>query len=306
MRAWRLVFDIVPPGCRARNVDYGSPGWLRLFPQEIVRDPEVHMLIWVDAGDYVFLDDPAGIVAQRSLFKPHHVAGAPLAHALPFQLYDLRRMRKANYTETIRKLVQEGYAQDGDGFCNLGEGHAVGRLTHYLPWKNQWHFFSSDWAYEPWMEWSPTMGLTDIWGGRGTAFQVVWNNRVFPGLRDFTTLLVHCPEFLEGWAHYMVYAGKPPDVSEYGVGVGIGMSYERQRLENDSFTDWKGQQLTCNMRARGTHLVLPFHFVPWVHKFLNFWAGANVWDKDHRKGRDLSKAGPGEKETNSATVGSAF
>ena len=48
-----------------------------------------------------------------------------------------------------------------------------------------------------------------------------------------------------------------------------------------------GQQSVCNAPVQGVHFVRAFHYVPWAHRFMNFWAGCEAWSLA-RQGKDDS------------------
>ena len=112
------------------------------------------------------------------------MVGAPWAHALPFQLYDLVKMRRAQWSEVVVKVMQNGFRDQGVGFCSLGEGKAVGYMTTHTHFKKLWFWMPSRWAYEPYSNWIGVHGLNDVWSNRvtdGGGFPCVWKTRVYPG-----------------------------------------------------------------------------------------------------------------------------
>lgn len=111
-RAWALIRRLVPRDCRSHSTHYGSAGFLRLLVHEIVRQSEVRALVFVDAGDYVFLEDPARLLDHHRRFSASQVAAAPVSHPLPFQLFDLpgprrwvRLSKKATETEVPHSAI---------------------------------------------------------------------------------------------------------------------------------------------------------------------------------------------------------
>lgn len=281
--AWRQVRRLVPEACLHYDPRYGSPGWLRLFPLDVIRDPTVRVLIWVDAGDYIFLSDPSKLLEHHAKFKSQHLLGAPIGHPLPFQLYDLSKMRAADWTGIVSRAFSSGYANE-EAFCELGEGRTMAFLSTSEAYRDIWYWLPSDWAYEPWTEWSPGFGIYNVWSN-SPYLELVWRERMFLGLRDFMSLYVHCPDFQEvfvvmginTWGSY----------ENLAMTAAVAASYHILTWGNETYTDSKGQQLTCNQQARGVHLVLPFHHQPWVHRLLDFWVGHPVWTADWDKGRDL-------------------
>ncbi|CAK0841357.1 unnamed protein product, partial [Prorocentrum cordatum] len=93
---WRRVRAMFPADClnfkaREGSHHYGSPGFLRLFPHEIVREPGARVVVWVDAGDFAFMSDPADLLVHHSAFGPEQMVAAPVLRELPFQIFDLPR-----------------------------------------------------------------------------------------------------------------------------------------------------------------------------------------------------------------------
>jgi hypothetical protein len=107
-------------------------------------------------------------------------------------------------------------------------------------------------------------------------------------------IYVHCPMFQLELASATLSGvlGQFVDNSPASVASALlrSKSPHIRRLRNAPFTDHAGQQLNCNERPQGVHLVSPFQKVPWVHRLLNFWAGANVWGALESEHRDLSTA----------------
>ncbi|CAK0841356.1 unnamed protein product, partial [Prorocentrum cordatum] len=124
---WRRVRAMFPADClnfkaREGSHHYGSPGFLRLFPHEIVREPGARVVVWVDAGDFAFMSDPADLLVHHSAFGPEQMVAAPVLRELPFQIFDLPRLRRANWTQMVAVAAAEGYAERGPDLCFYGEG----------------------------------------------------------------------------------------------------------------------------------------------------------------------------------------
>lgn len=214
--AWRQIMAAVPQDCLDYSARYGSAGWLRLFAHEIILDPEVELVAWIDAGDYVFLEDPAHLLRYGEDFEGDEALGAPgLPNSwavLPLQLMDLPRLRRLFWSQLVVAKVQEGYASLGPRLCELGEGRVVHALRNSEDTRRLWHQLPGTWAYEPWAMWLPGHGIAGIWRHSASlrpllaesaaapspdADGALWLEAAFPGLVDFTTVRVHCPGFLE-------------------------------------------------------------------------------------------------------------
>uniref|UniRef100_A0A7S4Q804 Uncharacterized protein n=1 Tax=Alexandrium monilatum TaxID=311494 RepID=A0A7S4Q804_9DINO len=282
---WQRIHNLLPADCLNVRSHYGPSGFLRLYAHEIIQDASVEVVLWVDAGDYVFMHNPAHLLQYHLRSTEEQVVGAPVGHPLPFQLYDLPRMRRANWSDVVAEVAREGYDEMGAEFCGLGEGLTMNRLTQGAR-ARFWFWLPSRWAYEPWTDWMPGYGVGDLWTPMGGGMGAVWRDLIFPGLRRFQLIQVHCPsavESLSTLALLELHSSSQLDASN----AHHVLRHESLRAYNQSFTDPKGQFLSCNDRALGVHLVMPFHFLPWAHRFLNFWAGARVWDSRWSEGREL-------------------
>merc|ERR1719163_1849279 len=101
------------------------------------------------------------------------------------------------------------------------------------------------------------------------------------------TLRTFCPTFTEWYAYYALWhmasrrwkAGAEPIAksrSVYRAQYPV-LSMRKSHTDHPVLKDWSGQRLQCNRRVLGVHLVSAFHYVPWAHRLLNFWAGSGVW-----------------------------
>ncbi|CAJ1383289.1 unnamed protein product [Effrenium voratum] len=283
--AWREINALVPPDCLQFSGHYGDAGWLRMFPHLVIPESEaVDALIWVDAGDFVFLEDPVELARHRENFDEDDFLGVADEQVLglPLQLFSLRRLRShgGRWAELVTDAVHRGYAESGDSFCRLGEGMGVVFLLHHA--ENRWVYYQlpHHWTYMPWAVWLPSTGTGSLWASRSTLWRLpadpVWSDSVFPGLSDFTTLRVRCPSFLEELASYIRVATQT-DMQELSPDE-QAEQWKHFRVTRDAvIVDEFEQRLGCEERAKAVHLPVMFHQVPWVHRFLNFWAGAEVW-----------------------------
>lgn len=294
-RAWESIRRLVPRDCLTFSPHYGGAGFLRLVAHEVVTSRRVNPLLFVDAGDYVFQSDPSELLKFHQYFNPWTFAAAPISHPLPFQLFDLRAMRLHNWTNNfLAPAVQEGYARDGPALCELGEGWTLNILRNRF--RDLWLDLPCDWAAEPWYEFMAGHGVLDLWSNdaRNEGREDVWRLREPAGIEDYMTLRVHCPGFLE------IYGNLVAQSFDYDIPTRDGIkknfllaSAEEAResaklgITSQTYVDSKGQLLTCGERIKGIHFVSPFHHVPWAHRYLNFWAGADVWHPKSEEGRDL-------------------
>jgi len=289
------VRDMVPHSCLKDNSRYGSIGWVRLFPHEVV-DAAVDAVLWVDAGDFVFLDDPAKVLSYIKKFSSEQFIGAPTSHALPFQLFDMVKLRATSqkWDDMLANVAEEGFRKRGAEFCNLGEGFAVHALTVREDLKRIWYWMPSTWAFEPWADWLLGHGVKDIWSHRvadGQGFPEVWTARSHPGLESFMGMKIYCPPFTVSLITHIL-SGWTNSVANIASGLLRSRASHLMAQSNGTFGDSKNQALRCNEKVHALHFVYPFHSVPWVHRMLNFWAGSDVWSAEamHREKRDLSTA----------------
>eukprot|EP00929_Paragymnodinium_shiwhaense_P088601 TRINITY_DN48917_c0_g1_i2.p1 TRINITY_DN48917_c0_g1~~TRINITY_DN48917_c0_g1_i2.p1 ORF type:complete len:610 (+),score=121.90 TRINITY_DN48917_c0_g1_i2:190-2019(+) len=284
----------LPPSCLGRSSSFGDVGWLRLFVHEVIpKDSGVDLLIFVDAGDYVFLEDPAKILQYRDAFSDTVVAGGPSSWAaLPLQLFDLPRMRRSTWSQevatTTRRMIDEGYDA-----CRLGEGE----LTYQLSLTSFWHQFDIHWVFEPHEYMIPTMGWKNIWDVEGTeefaGRSRVWEERVYPGLRDWHGMYVHCPLFTELLMQAAFTTECPPPKPYFAAVEAVAMRAQRYTLDNATvdyvmYQDERCKFLQCNRRVMGVHFMADLKTVPWVWDFLNYWVGERVWFKTEKHYRDRS------------------
>ncbi|CAK0795412.1 unnamed protein product [Prorocentrum cordatum] len=292
-QAWRQVRATVPPDCLAFSRRYGSAGWLRLFAQDIVKDEEVHALIWVDAGDYIFLQDPSRLLDHYSTAYTFWAPGSATSWgALPLQVFNMRQMRRRSWREMVLKAVREGYSVHGAEFCSLGEGRTMYQLRAGSEGV-LWQSLPSTWAYEPWAAWLPGYGTVNVWSKIRAikwllqAGGAVWEKAFFPGLVDFTSVSVRCLPLVEAVTSHILSVERGALTISDGD-ADMMMHYRRQSRANATFEDGISQRVQCDERVQGLHLPSPYHFVPWAHRFLNFWAGQPVWEANtHEAHRDL-------------------
>ncbi|CAE8585629.1 unnamed protein product, partial [Polarella glacialis] len=289
---WQLLRSLVPEDCLNHRAHYGSPGWLRMFPAQVFvapGDPEV--VIWVDAGDFIFLDDPGKLLQHARVLEAAQVVGAPKGHPLPFQVFHLSRMRESSdWHAALVQVIQEGYAAHGSQFCDLGEGGAMSDMAGKHPYL--WGFFASSWAYEPWQSRQVGLGVKNHWADRAVRdgrLPQVWHMRSHPGILDFTSMHVSCASLAVGFWFKLLGNSYLP-ASDFKSALANAIVGYKGWAANVTFKDWAGQYLTCGERIHGVHLVLPFHSVPWAHRLLNFWANSDVWNSDWENGRDLRVA----------------
>ena len=196
---------IIPPDCLGYSSKFGDSGWIRLLAHEVFTRPRnFTQLIYVDAGDFVFLDDPALMLEHAQEFRGQQVAGGPFGGAIPVQVLDLVKMERAYWTRIVQRIVSQEVSQHGGGACGLGEGHMTGVLSRI---SELWHDFDSHWAVEP-REFGGVQGtgggVRDVW-----RMPALWDLRVYPGLLDWTSVQVHCPLFSEGFLN-MIFEGEIP------------------------------------------------------------------------------------------------
>ncbi|CAE7200651.1 unnamed protein product [Symbiodinium sp. CCMP2456] len=298
--AWSEIRALVPESCLQYSSHYGSAGWLRVFPHLVIPEAEaVEELVWVDAGDFIFLDDPAELAKECDAFHEDHLIGVadPQVLGLPLQLFLLPRLRERAHlwAELVTGAVLRGYAEKGDGFCNLGEGLAFVYLLNNTEHSWMYHLLPHRWTYMPWAVWLPARGTGSIWASQELLWRLpadsVWRDSVFPGLLDFMAIRVRCASFLEDIASY-IRAAMEWDLQSISADNGR----KHFRLTQDAqIVDEFQQSLACEERASAVHFAVLFHQVPWVHRFLNFWAGAEASvlqrrGEKHRKLGDLQKA----------------
>eukprot|EP00930_Biecheleria_cincta_P097232 TRINITY_DN88956_c0_g1_i1.p1 TRINITY_DN88956_c0_g1~~TRINITY_DN88956_c0_g1_i1.p1 ORF type:complete len:522 (+),score=51.69 TRINITY_DN88956_c0_g1_i1:202-1767(+) len=260
---------IVPQDCLGYSQHFGAAGWVRLFMHEILQDrSEVDQLIFVDAGDYVFLNDAANALHERSMFRETHAIGAPQFGHLAFQLLDLPRMRELRWSKYVSELVATGYAKHGEKFCWLGEGQAFADAyndnTH--EW---WHVMPGAWCFEPYEFGQRDLGMSDSWS------QGVMQRRIYPGVRDWMNIHVHCTSFVEAFLQALSQSELPPtDDQVHDASEEAAMAHS-VRLVSAEMT-FQATKFKCNEAFLGIHFSGDLKSLHWVHYFLDFWAGRKV------------------------------
>lgn len=254
---------------------YNDAGWLRLFVHEILTN--VEFVIFVDAGDYIFLEDPALLLQHRSDFGPEQLIGAPAGGHWTVQLTNIARMQQANFTRIVLEAIPA--RQDGKFQCGMGEGLTLGNLAS-MP---IWHQFDQTWCFEPREQTSlhSSEWQVDVWGKN------IWNERIYPGARAWTDVVLHCPSFIEG---YMSLLGKmgvqPIRLSDYTMAYSMAVDWDWANMYNASLlagyiceTDLCNTAF-CNQKIKGLHFPAGLKAVPFWRKFMDFWIGHAVWEKE--------------------------
>ena len=254
---FQLLQRSIVPGCLGQTQLFGDAGWIRLFVHELFRDrPDLTLLVFVDAGDYVFLEDVSLVLRQRGQFKKNQVGASPRDGDMPFQLLDLPRMRRANFTKILVDLVRSGFQEFPSYYCSLGEGVTTRQLTKNA---SLWHIFDEPWVVEPREHGGLQArggGMKDVWHPLHSGS--VWQDRVYPNLFDWTVLQVHCPLFSESLLATSFEGRMPPGRLQYKFYGWIVRSYHlasvmNASLEASGLHNGHLGYLRCNSKARGLH-----------------------------------------------------
>eukprot|EP00927_Polykrikos_kofoidii_P079021 TRINITY_DN75814_c0_g1_i1.p1 TRINITY_DN75814_c0_g1~~TRINITY_DN75814_c0_g1_i1.p1 ORF type:complete len:593 (-),score=49.68 TRINITY_DN75814_c0_g1_i1:462-2240(-) len=273
----------LPAKCLGKSSKFGDSGWLRLFANEVFRDrDEIETLVFVDAGDYVFLADPALMLEKRAAFEPEQFAGGPYGGSIPVQVLDLERMRVGDWTKKLAIFVDGLVMSETEKICDLGEGWITGGLALNAL---IWHNFDSHWAVEP-REFigvqGHTGGMRNVWSN-----PAVWKFHIYPGLRDWTKLKIPCPRFAEYFVVHMLAGEQPPDPAAYNWAQAIAFDAHHAAVANATLGEASLTSLPfhfpirCNNDILGIHFALNLKAMPWARAFLNFWAGSDAWGADH-------------------------
>ncbi|CAE7363139.1 Larp4b [Symbiodinium natans] len=279
------------PGCLGQTKLFGDTGWIRLFVHELFRHrPDVALLVFVDAGDYVFLEDVSLVLRHRGQFGESQLAASPRDGDMPFQLLDLPRMRRLNFTKILSETVREGFGESPSYWCSLGEGVTTRALAQNA---SLWHVFEEPWIVEP-REHGGVQGrgggVKNVWKKPAPRPDdaAIWRDRVYPGLFDWTVLHVHCPLFVETFLATTLEGSLPPSRSQYKflgwvVRPFHSASIVNATLEASGVHNGHLSFLRCNEKALGVHFTSTLKSVPWGRNFLNFWAGAGNLGRDGRR-----------------------
>ncbi|CAJ1340191.1 unnamed protein product [Effrenium voratum] len=279
---FQLLSGLLPQDCLGRSRKFGDSGWLRLLPHEVFKVRNFKRLIYVDAGDYVFLEDPALMLRHRRHFTSTQVAGGPLGGSIPVQVLDVDRMARVGWTDLLRRFVKQQVREVGPSMCDLGEGWISGALANEAV---VWHNFDANWAIEP-REFGGLQGsgggMRDLW----LQSPDVWRERVYPGVQDWTQLRVHCPRFSESFLTAAFLGEMPADKAAFIWAQHLAAENDASAVENRTLyqahftTVWNQMGIKCGSKILGLHFALNLKAVPWARRFLNFWAGSEAWGAD--------------------------
>ncbi|CAE7660005.1 Larp4b [Symbiodinium sp. CCMP2592] len=287
---FKLLRANIVPGCLGQTKLYGDSGWIRLFVHELLRNrPEVDLLVFVDAGDYVFLEDVSRLLVQRRQWRVSQVGGNPRDAEGPFQVLDLPRMRRHNFTKILSNTVRKNFESAPETFCEVGEGATIDQFALNA---TLWHVME-----EPWVVEAREHGGVQLRGGGVTNFWdeevdgAIWRDRVYPGFFDWTVLRVHCPLFLESFLATTLQGRLPPSRAQYKFLGWMVTWYHRGSvgnwtLEESGLLNDRFKHRRCNEKAWGVHFTSGLKSVPWARNFMNFWAGATQLGRDGPWGKD--------------------
>ncbi|CAE7285903.1 unnamed protein product [Symbiodinium natans] len=192
--------------------EYGSPGWMRLFPQEIFSEEPEH-LIWTDAGDFLFFADPAKLLDEhlQKVGRSRAVATYPSESVFPVQVFALKKMRQAQWSSVAEALVRRLWPLDPTHLCYRGEGTSMEEMS-----KQHADLFApilGRWAHEPVLP-NFVSTLVDVTRKGGYVLTPsVWDDREHPGLVDPTQAFIFCPSVAELFTHFFATWLHPPTFS---------------------------------------------------------------------------------------------
>lgn len=269
-RFFKRLHTLITSKCASRNPYYGDAGWVRLFVHDVLAGvPDLELLIFVDAGDFVFLEDPALILQHRLEFKEEHLMGSPYTGVLNLQLYDIPRMQRVNFT---RLLVQMLPDDAGRIQCKLAEGSALLKLSS----TPLWHHFDSAWSFEP-REIFSVFGDAEFYEDQW--HNNFWNERIYAGVRDWTHVVLGCPSFTTVFLSFLATAGTQPlHLATYGAAIQLAKHMHSTIAENVSF-EYPDVGRRCGQKILGIHFPVSFKAIPWCRELLQFWAGGTVWGR---------------------------
>lgn len=308
-RAGAVIHRYVPQSCiDARGMAgwqgvYGAPGWMRIFPHEVMPG-DIQDLIWADAGDYIFLADPAdlleahlkavrGQVDADALWRPARrdfqaMASFPEGNPLPLQVFSLATMRSqpGRWTNAAKSLLRRLWAK-GNGtrgwLCYRGEGSLMVRMTQEHP--ELFVAFAGEWAHEPRIAEFTGLGIKSYY--RFGHNDRIWEERQHPGLLNPTAAFVYCPGFTEVLLHslFVVVGTFPTFAVELEQALRSANETVHHRAQWDAGreeAEYAGyQRIRCGRPVLGMHLIRNFHtVVPWSVRLLDFWsARPGLWGR---------------------------
>jgi len=291
-RIQHIIRRRVPKECLAgkhANEGYGAPGWMRIFPHEVLQTLE--HVIWADAGDYIFFADPAMLLAEHlNKTALGYVATYPANNSLPLQIFSLRQMEAARWSEIaealLRREFQDEISFDRTTLCFFGEGTTMQLLSEQH--SDLFAPIQAEWALEPREPFYSAVLMRENLHGGYTSHPQVWQDRVYSGLVDPLQAFVFCPNFVDWFTHFFMNWLHPPVFAIEIAQLLMIMHMHMERTVKANFVYeeppvFGGRQYQCGAKVLGMHMIRNFRmFIPWSVKLLVFWRLTEVGPEDNR------------------------
>eukprot|EP00434_Breviolum_minutum_P014726 symbB.v1.2.012985.t1/scaffold909.1/size153080/4 len=284
---WPFVKRYVPLSCMAQSKEYGSPGWMRLFPERIRWKAAIEHLIWVDAGDFLFFADPALLLREHlKKLKGQVVATYPEKQPWALQIFALQRMRDRQWTTTVGRLIGVEWQTNRTGnhyhLCFMAEGMFMMLMSQNYP--RLFRPVAPEWAHEPRLPFfNGVLQQPERLGGYRDAPQI-YKDREHPGLIDWKRGFVFCPSFADFFAHAVATMNYPFFVVEVAQAIERTQLETRYMLTSGFYEEspvYGNQMLRCGQPILGLHMIRQFHqYMPWGLRLLDFWSNVTgLWGK---------------------------
>lgn len=265
----RAYLARLPPGCAQTNMSIAL--FSRLICHELL-PPDVNRAIAMDLGDVLVFDDVVDLWRQGDLLRDDELMAAASHRSLEESwratkptnfnggvvLYEVSRMRRANYTEDTLRAAREGLERGYNHFCAWDQD--IINVMH-----------------------------EDLWGGRGvrtlpcrwmlfpvTGWQFFWNTpgfwprglsgRRYPGLLAANHVEHFCPDEM-GLMH-SIFAFEQDDKIEYVREMALVQGFQNRQPGATVYAP-DGSPCICGERAALLHVPSTMKLWPWVHRLFD-------------------------------------
>lgn len=207
-----------PKGC-----DFGEAGQAilaRVVCHELL-PADVDRVISIDLGDLLVLDDIRELWDEGDKLQDHQLMA--VAHAVSLHhmngglvLYDTKRMRQRNFTNTVLRAARDGWGTSTDQACLRDQ--SIINILHSSREKFGYEGPSPamalpcKWSFFPTTEWQPHWNSPEMW------LPEIQKLRRYPGIVSSQHIEVFCPDkidMLSAWAFIPVSSDRQARIRIY-------------------------------------------------------------------------------------------
>mmetsp|Transcript_63719 Transcript_63719/g.206934 ORF Transcript_63719/g.206934 Transcript_63719/m.206934 type:complete len:817 (-) Transcript_63719:919-3369(-) len=205
---FKAFLERYPTGCTWG--DAGTAIVARVVCHEVL-PRDVDRVISMDLGDIIVLDDVRELWDIGDAFEEQHLLAA--AHAVSLHhvngglvLYDVRRMRERNFSDTVLRAVEDGLRADSakpnfDAICLRDQSvinilHSFREAFGYTG-ASPVMLLPCRWSVFPVAEWQPHWNVPHAW------LPEIKERRRYPGIISWDRVELYCPDdvdMLSSWA----------------------------------------------------------------------------------------------------------